>query len=394
MPGYAPAVPEAVRVLHVITRMNIGGPARHLLTLLPQLRERGFEPLLAYGRAEPEEGELPPRDVPAVRISALRRRIDPAADLRAAAELRRIVKNYRPQVVHTHLSKAGTLARATARREGVPTVVHTFHGHVLEGYFATPANTLFVGAERHLAKRTDALVAVSGAIRDELLRLGIGDAGTWRVIPLGFDLGPVAAGMWDRDRARRSLGLPSGGATVGIVGRLVPIKNHVLFLEAARRVLGRRPEATFVIAGDGELRSALEEEASRLLGDRVRFTGWVRSLPELYAALDVVALASLGEGTPVALIEAASAGLPVVATDVGGVADVVVDGETGFLVPSGDAAALADRIGDLLEDPSLRRRLGEEGRRRVGTDFSPDVMADRTAGLYREILEAKGRRTR
>lgn len=384
-------MPEAVRILHVITRMNVGGPARHLLTLLPLLRERGFEPLLVHGAAAPEEGELLAEDAPSIRVPALRRPIDPRADLRAAAELRRIVRRVRPHVVHTHLSKAGALARPAARRRGVPVLVHTFHGHVLEGYFATPANRLFMATERHLAKSTDALVAVSSATRDDLLGLGIGEADRWRVIPLGFDLDTAAAGTLERGEARESLGLPAAGPVVGIVGRLVPIKNHVLFLEAARRVLARHPEATFLIAGDGELRATLEAEASRMLGDRVRFTGWVRSLPALYAALDLVALSSLGEGTPVALIEAAAAGLPVVATDVGGVADVVAEGENGFLVSSGDAAALAKRIGDLIEDPSLGRRMGEAGRRRARTAFSPGSMADRVAELYEGLLRAKGR---
>jgi glycosyltransferase involved in cell wall biosynthesis len=384
-------VPEAVRVLHVITRMNVGGPARHLLTLLPMLRERGFEPLLVHGTAEPEEGELSPGDIPTIRVPALRRPIDPPADVRAAVELRRIVKRSRPALVHTHLSKAGALGRIAARREQVPALVHTFHGHVLEGYFATPSNKLFVGTERRLAGRTDALIAVSRAVRDELLRLGIGDAARWRVIPLGFDLEHPGDEVTDRNEARRLLDVPPTGPTIGIVGRLVPIKNHVLFLEAGRRLLDRWPDATFVIAGDGELRTALEGEATRLLGDRVRFTGWVRSLPELYAALDVVVLASLNEGTPVTLIEAAAAGLPVVATNVGGVADVVVDGESGYLVPSGDASALATRIGEVLEDPGIGRRMGEAGRLRVRTAFSPQVMADRIAELYRELLEAKGR---
>jgi len=177
---------------------------------------------------------------------------------------------------------------------------------------------------------------------------------------------------------------------VGIVGRLVPIKNHALFLAAARRVLERRADVTFVVAGDGELRPKLEDEARPTLGDRARFTGWVASLPALYAALDVVVLTSLNEGTPVALMEAAAAGLPVVATDVGGVADVVVEGETGFLVPSGDADILALRIESLIAEPSLGRRMGEQGRRRVPTAFSPDAMADGIADLYREILSAKG----
>lgn len=384
-------MPEPVRVLHVVTRMNVGGASRHLLSLLPLLPDRGFEPLLVHGTVEPEEGELPLEDLRAARLPSLRRPFNPATDVRAYAELSRLVRRYRPRVVHTHMAKAGTLGRTAARRRRVPAIVHTFHGHVLEGYFSAAVSRLFVATERSVARRTDALVAVSGAVRDDLLRLGIGDAQRWRVIPYGFDLEPLLAGRLDRTIARRSLGLPPAGPAVGIVGRLVPIKNHALFMDAARRVLERRADVTFVVAGDGELRTTLEDEARRTLGDRARFTGWVASLPALYAALDVVVLTSLNEGTPVALIEAAAAGLPVVATDVGGVADVVVDGETGFLVPSGDSSALAARIGDVIEDPALARKIGEEGRRRVRSAFSPDVMADRIADLYLEILQAKGR---
>jgi glycosyltransferase involved in cell wall biosynthesis len=198
----------------------------------------------------------------------------------------------------------------------------------------------------------------------------------------------------DREAARTSLGLPPEGSAVGIVGRLVPIKGHEVFLEAARRVAERRADVTFVVVGDGELRATLEDRARRALGARVRFTGWVAALPELYAALDVVALSSLNEGTPVVLIEAAAAGLPVVATDVGGVRDVVVDGGTGYLVASGDAVALAERIDDLLGDRERARAIGAEARRRVRAAFSPTTTADAIAAVYAEILAARSRTLR
>jgi len=374
------------RVLHVITRMNIGGPARSLLALMPELRALGFDTLIAFGTPEPEEGEIVPGpDEPAFRIAALRRPIDPAADQRAITDLTRLANRYRPDIVHTHLAKGGALGRSVARRVKAGGVVHTFHGHVLEGYFASPANSAFVMAERRLAKRTDALVTVSNATRDDLLGLGIGRPEQWHVLPYALDLAPLLELDLTTDEAREGLGLPAGAPIVGIVGRLVPIKNHMLFLEMAERVSASRPDVVFVVAGDGELRSALEDEAAPL-GDRVRFLGWATDLPALYAALDVVVLTSLNEGTPVALIEALAAARPVVATDVGGVSDVVEHGSNGFLAASGDAEGLARGVLELLEDPDRGRAMGEAGRAGVAERHSAARVAEATVELYRSIL--------
>jgi glycosyltransferase involved in cell wall biosynthesis len=383
-------VSEPVRVLYVVTRMNVGGPARHLQTLMPLMRERGFDPLLVYGSTGSREGELVPGgDEHAIRLPVLRRRIDLTADLRATRQLTRLMREHRPAVVHTHMAKAGALGRIAARRAGVPAIVHTFHGHVLEAYFSPPLNAALVRAERYLARHTDALIAVSPANRDDLVRIGIGAEGQWRVIGYGVDLAPLLGIALDPGEARRSLGIPPDVPVVGIVGRLVPIKNHRLFFEAARAVLNEHPETVFVVAGDGELRGTLEVEAERALGDRVRFTGWVLSLPPLYAALDVVVLTSLNEGTPFSLIEAAASGTPVVATDVGGVSETVVHVETGFVTPPGDASALAREVSRLIGDRALARNMGEAGRRHAEAAFSPATMADKIAGLYREILAAK-----
>jgi glycosyltransferase involved in cell wall biosynthesis len=376
------------RVLHIVTRMNVGGPARHVLALTARLRVLGLETLIAFGTPDPGEGELAPDEDASVRIPALRRRLDPVSDYRARAEIDRAITRYRPDVVHTHMAKAGALGRGAARRRGVPAVLHTFHGHVLEGYFASPANKAFLLAERRLARRTDRLIAVSSATRDELLELGVGRTEQWRVVPLELDLESIFAARLSPSDARERLGLPDV-PTVGIVGRLVPIKNHVLFLEAAALVARERPNVSFVVAGDGELRTLLDAEAAQRLGNRIRFVGWIEDLTALYAALDVVVLTSLNEGTPVALIEAAAAGRPVVATDVGGVADVVVEGETGFLAPSGDARAVAQEILALLGEPELAGRMGEAGRRRARKAFAGGLMAGRIVDLYEEILAAK-----
>jgi glycosyltransferase involved in cell wall biosynthesis len=378
--------------MRVITRLNIGGPARHAILLAEAMGGRGFDPHLVWGSVSPGEGELPvPEGVAATYVPELRRELHPADDIRATRTLQRLIRRHRPTIVHTHLAKAGALGRVAARRAGVPIVVHTFHGHVLEGYFSGAKSRAFLVAERSLARKSDALVAVSSAVRDELLDLEIGRSEQWRVIPLGLDLGELLTREVGAAESRAALRLPVDGAVVGIVGRLTAIKDHVTFLEAAARVARERQDVTFVVAGDGELRSELEVRARELLGDRCRFLGWVVDLPALYAALDVVVLTSRNEGTPVALIEAGAAGTPAVATRVGGVADVVRDGLTGLLVPPGEGDAVAAGVSALLDDPGRARAFGAAARQEVHDRFTIDRLADDLATLYRELLGGKER---
>jgi len=379
-------------VLRVITRLNVGGPARQALLLSEALPERGVPVHLAWGTASPGEGAFPVGDIPNTQVASLRREIAPRDDARAYRAIAGLIDERRPPVVHTHMAKAGSLGRLAAWRRRTPAIVHTFHGHVLEGYFSAPVTRAILAAERRLARVTDALVAVSPAVRDELLALGIGTPERWHVIPLGLDLDPLRAPALDRAASRAALGLPPGDAPcVGIVGRLAPIKDHGTFLHAAAIVARERPDATFAIAGDGEERARLEPLARRLLGDRVAFLGWVSDPRALYGALDVVVLTSRNEGTPVALIEAMAAGRPVVATSVGGVPDVVDDGRTGLLAPAGDAAGVAAAIDAVLGSAELAGRLTEAGRERSKA-FGLPRLADDLAALYAELLGRVGGR--
>jgi glycosyltransferase involved in cell wall biosynthesis len=377
-------------VVRLITRLNVGGPAKQAIFLSDAMERRGFVTELVYGSVGRGEGELSPAGGNHTRIPELARRVSPFGDLRAARSVARLVRRRRPDIVHTHLAKAGALGRLAARRAGVPVVVHTYHGHVLEGYFSGPVTATFVAAERRLAMWCDALIAVSAAVRDDLLDLGIGRPDQWRVVPVGLELDDLMAKLPSRDKARRRLGLPDDGPVAGVVGRLVPIKDHVTFLEAAARVAGARPDVSFAVVGDGELRAELERRARGMLGDRIRFLGWVSDLPTLYAALDVVVLTSRNEGTPVSLVEAGAAGKPVVSTGVGGVRDVVRDGVTGLLAPREDAAAVGAAVLRLLNDPSTATRMGAAGRDWVRDRFSAHRLADDLAGLYRECLDRKG----
>lgn len=387
-----------LRVLRVITRLNIGGPSVQAIELSDRLTARGFQTRLAFGRVGAGEGDmryLLPPSVDAREIAPLQRAIAPPRDVRAIAQVLGLMRAFRPHIVHTHMAKAGTVGRTAATIYNRTTgrgqrarVVHTYHGHVLEGYFSPARTRVFLSVERALARVTDRIVAISPRIRDELLRdQQIGMPDQYRVIPLGFDLRALTA-VDDRMRAeaRRSLDLPADAHVVATVGRLTAIKQHGLFLETARLVADRDPAAVFLIAGDGELRAELEGTVrTRGLTDRVRFLGWRRDLATVYGASDIFLLTSRNEGTPVALIESLAAGTPGVSTDVGGVRDVIDSDEVGLLAPFGQADALAERVLTLAGNPERRRAMGERGRRAMIARYQIDRLVGDVEALYREL---------
>jgi glycosyltransferase involved in cell wall biosynthesis len=268
-------------------------------------------------------------------------------------------------------------------------VVHTYHGHVLEGYFSPAMTRIFTALERVLARFSDAIVAISPAIERELRDdFRIGRASQYRVVPLGFDLSAFAAiDEAARIRARQDLHVAEDADVVSTVGRLTAIKQHWLFLDAVAAAARSRPRLVALIAGDGELRGDLERQVARLgISDRVRFLGWRRDLARIYAATDVFLLTSRNEGTPVALIEAMAAGVPGVSTDVGGVKDVISSDAIGARVPDGDAAGLAAALEQYLADRDARRAAGQRARAAVVNRYSLDRLVADINALYRELL--------
>jgi glycosyltransferase involved in cell wall biosynthesis len=388
-----------MRVVRIITRLNVGGPSIQAMTLSDRLRARGVETLLVHGKLGDGEGDmryLLSKDVETRYLSALRRPVAPLHDAIAFAQMLDVLRDVRPQIVHTHMAKAGTLGRLatalynrTAGRLAPVRIVHTYHGHVLEGYFGTPTATLFTRMERRLAAVTDAIVAISPQIRDELLRyFHIGRPDQYHVVPLGFDLTELSAIDDDQRRtAREALDIPPDAHVVTTVGRLTAIKQHRLFLDVAQEVAESDPAALFVIAGDGELRAELEDYARQLgVAGRTRFLGWRRDLATIYAATDVFLLTSRNEGTPVALIESLAAGVPGVSTDVGGVGDVVESDAIGLLAPFGDAPGLARHVHTLLADPPKRRAMGARGREAVTARYDVDRLVRDIHALYQDLL--------
>lgn len=362
--------------------MNIGGPAQQALLLHRGLAAQ-MPMALAAGQPPPREGELAAPDVSVHRLPLVRP-VRPSADLSAFVATRRLIARLQPAIVHTHMAKAGAIGRlaATATRPR-PRTVHTFHGHVLEGYFGGAQQRAFLQLERALARRSDVLVAVSDEIRDELLDLGVGRRGQFEVIPLGIDLERYLAVEGPSGGLRGAIGVGADVPLVGVLGRLVPVKDHRTLL----RAVGQLEGAHLAVVGDGELRAELEGLARELaLGDRVHFTGWWADVPGALADLDVVALASRNEGTPVVLIEALAAARPVVATDVGGVRSVVEDGVTGRLCPPGDEAALAAALSEALADRESARIRARRGRQRMVERFGAARMVEEHRCLYAQLL--------
>ena len=313
-----------IKILRVIARLNIGGPAIHVVLLSAGMDRARFESVLVSGSENPGEGSM--------LDYALSHGVQPAIipeivgefslgprEMRALVRLYRLMRQERPHVVHTHTAKAGFVGRLAARLARVPVVVHTFHGHVLHGYYGPRKTQLLRRMERGLACLTDRIITVSEQVKRDLVTYGVAAADHIQVISLGLELHPFLDSGRYRGVFRREWQLNGAERLVGIVGRLFPIKNHHLFLEAAALVAGEDPAARFVIVGDGTLRPALERQAQEMgIADRVIFTGWRRDLPDIYADLDVLAVTSNNEGTPVSAIEAMAAGCPVVATHVGG----------------------------------------------------------------------------
>jgi len=354
-----------------------------------------YEQLLVIGHESPAEGSMLDyalsRGVWPHRIQEIVTAFNLAPrDGIALKRLFSLMRLYRPHIVHTHTAKAGLLGRIAARLAGVPIIVHTFHGHVLHGYYGPVQNWALRRMERTLAWFSHRLVTVSEQVKKELVEYGVAGAERITVIPLGLDLEPYLDAGARRGEFRREMGLSSDAKLVGIVGRIFPVKNHALFLESAARIAAAEPVARFVIVGDGLLRFALEQQARDLgIADRVLFTGWRSDLAPIYADLDVLVVSSNNEGTPLSAIEAMAASCPVVATRVGGVPDLISDYESGRLVPPRDAKALAGAVLDLLHHPEMAQAMGRNAMIAARERFDVKRLVHDVDHLYRELLDER-----
>ena len=374
---------EKTRILRIISRMNVGGPAWQASALTIGLNNDEFETRLVCG--EVDEGELDFLElrkisVPVIKFSTLGKPLDLRNDWLTFKELRREIKDFLPHVVHTHTAKAGFLGRIAASFEGVPIIVHTFHGHLLQGYFSSFKTFLFRMTERFLARFSTALVSVGERVRNDLVNAKIGRVEQYVVIPPGVNLGSVP----DRNESRKELHLSSEDPVVLFVGRLTPVKRPDRLINSMGLLLESLPNALLIIAGEGDLSSSTRELA-KSLGDSVRFLGWQDDVERLYAAADLVVLCSDNEGMPVTLIEAASAGLPAVAIDVGSTGEVVVHQKTGLVVEKSDLA-LAEGMKILLEDRDLLKSMSVAAKSHAEKHFGVEKLIFGYSELYKSLL--------
>ncbi|MGC4058330.1 MAG: glycosyltransferase [Chitinophagaceae bacterium] len=391
------------RVLRILNRLIIGGPSLNA-TYLSRYMAPEFETMLVIGGKDDHEQDathLAERlDLHPVEVPSMKRAIDPRADRQAYMEIKKLIRDFKPDIVHTHAAKSGAIGRLAAAACDVPVIVHTFHGHVFHSYFNKAKTRAFIEIERYLARKSSGIIAISDLQKQELGSVyRICSPEKIQVIPLGLDLD-----RFREDRAakrahfRNKYKIREDELAIGIIGRIVPVKNHALFVQAAARLMAlSNKKLRFVIVGDGDMRPQMEAEwrsagisysyCPESMDTATAFcTSWQTEMDIVLAGMDIVALSSHNEGTPVSLIEAQAAGKAVVSTDVGGVRDAVADGKTGLIVAPGATDAFADALLRLTENDILRTEMGISGAEWVNGKFSYQRLVNDMSGYYHSLL--------
>lgn len=409
------AVKNHIRILYLIARLNIGGPALHVISLIKHLPRNKYKTLLVSGNVSPGEGDMSylakEEWIKTYLISNLGREISLIGDLKSYKNVRRIIKRFRPDIIHTHTAKAGTIGRIEViffnlfrRRSDRIKVVHTFHGHIFHSYFGSLRTRIFILVERFLAFFTDRIIVISPKQRIDICnKYKIVKSKKVKIIPLGFDLKALEETIKSQANLREKY-FPHEKEDiffVGVIGRLTHIKNHYMFLDAIKYLkdIGKVGRFRFLVIGDGELREDLFKYSVDLkLKNYVIFTGWIKDIPSIYSTLDIVTLTSLNEGTPVVLIEAMAAGLPIVSTDVGGVSDLmggIVDintpglylMENGILVHPCDSESLARALLFITENRGYINGITTRAKKYVLANYSLERLVINIKALYEEILK-------
>jgi len=394
------------RVLRILNRLVIGGPSKNAV-YLTRYMQPDFETVLVIGGREDHEQDadflaknlgIEPYCIP-----EMKRSISPFNDRAAYLKLKKIIKEFKPDIVHTHAAKSGALGRIAARHCNVPVILHTFHGHIFHSYFNSLKTNFYIKAERILAGYSDAIIAISDVQKKELSeQFKIAPKEKFRIVPLGLDLDNFISGQEEKRKLFRSeFGLDEETIAIGIIGRLVPVKNHTLFINALKKLLDvSNKKIKAFIVGDGESRNGIEQAAASL-GIKFSkhtdathpyplvFTSWRTDVDTVYAGLDIVTLTSLNEGTPVSLIEAQAAGKAIVSTRVGGIADVVLENKTALLSDLANEQDFSDKLIQLVENNEVRESLQEAGKNHVLTNYSYQRLVGDMRKLYYELLEKK-----
>ena len=394
------------RVLRILNRLIIGGPSKNAV-YLSRYMQPDFDTLLVIGGKEDHEQDADflalANNIQTTCIPQMKRAISPKDDWAAYNQLKKLIKEFKPDIVHTHAAKSGALGRLAAKHSSVPVIVHTFHGHVFHSYFNSLKTNFFIRAERYLGGLSDAIIAISDVQKKELSeKFKIAAAEKFKVIPLGLDLDSFAIDTnAKRNKFRTEFGLDDETVAIGIIGRLVPVKNHSLFLKAIKYVSNNSSvKIKAFIIGDGESRASIEKLATTLdvkfsqhtdteHAHSLIFTSWRTDVDSICAGLDIIALTSLNEGTPVSLIEAQAAGKPIVSTRVGGIADVVLENRTALLSDITDEKAYCNNLLQLVNDVSMRQRFSNAGQEYVVNKFGYQRLVADMNSLYLNLLDKK-----
>ena len=394
------------RVLQIINRLNLGGPTFIAGYLTAYLGE-GYETMLLAGQKDDSEesSEFIVRNMGITPryINNMRREINWKDDKIAYKEIDAIIKEFKPDIVHTHAAKAGTLGRLAAINNNVPVILHTFHGHVFEGYFGKLKTAVFLNIERYLAWRSSGIIAISKVQKEELSqKFKVSSEKKSFVIPLGIDLEKFQTNQKEkRTDFREQYHLSNDTIAVGIIGRIVPIKNHQLFLDCWKEILSKTTKKVHAfIIGDGEDREVIFEYCRKLnlnynLGsdynqeNTITFTSWIIDIDKPVAGLDIIALTSNNEGTPVSLIEAQAAGKAIVSTNVGGIRDIVIEGETALLSPKEDRELFSKNLLELIENESIRNKMATSSPSFAELSFGYMKMVENHRQLYSRLLSEK-----
>ena len=372
-----------VKVMQIIARMNVGGPAVIVAELMRGLDKSAFEQILVTGYCDENEADYldtVATDIKATRIAGLGRSVSLIADLKAFFGLVSLIRKFKPDVIHTHTAKAGVLGRLASLLAGRGAVrVHTFHGHLLHGYFSSSLTKLVILIEKFFAARTKVLIAIGSKVKDDLLAAGIGRTDKYRVFFPGLP-SPKAI---SKSSAQSALGISSEVLYCTFVGRLTQIKRPDRLLDVAAECKRRGIDLRFLVAGEGELFGSSKQRA---LNEQlnVTFLGWRSDIDQIFAASDIAILTSDNEGIPLTLIQAAQAGLPIVATNVGSISDIVINESTGYLTAT-TATEMTDAIEKLVRDPQLRQMMGAAGKAHAERYFSLDRMIKDHSDLYRSL---------
>lgn len=394
---------EKIKVLHLITRLDKGGSAENTLLTALGLDKNRYKVLLAKGPSTESKMGLRERmevdkslqiaqsdGVGIINIPRLMRRIDLLYDFISFIKILKIIRSEKPQIVHTHTSKAGLLGRLAAFVAKTPIIIHTPHGHIFYGYFGRVTSYFFVLVERLLAKITDKIISLTNQEELDHVRFKIAPSEKFISIHSGVDIQRFISAKSGRDGLKESFGIMPQSLVVGTVGRLVPIKGHKYLIEAAPKILKEVPGVRFVLVGDGNLRPKLQRLTHTLnIQDAFLFLHWRSDIPKIINMFDLFALPSLNEGMGKVLVEAMAAGKPIVASDTGGIPDLVTHGYNGLLVPPGNPSRLAEAIVTLLKDSNRRQEIGKNGKL-LAQRYSLESMVEKIETLYEELLAKNG----